>query len=269
MHRSACFPLVTLLLYVGVGTTLAQGSFFNFETAHVNPIDIAASGNELYVVNTPDNRVERFDLSSGTPVWTDSIHVGVEPVTVRALSSSEIWVVNHISDTISIANLASNHVTKTLHTGSQPADVVFAGGQAFVSCSQDNEIWVYDLANLDAAPTIVPIDGEEPRALDLGALRFHQIAKVVDRNMVDVLGRIPAHWQCPRHRHPPTEHQRRAGSPVCEVGKRDESLPPHPQQLVEHHVGTCRGLKRLAQDRVVERLVGIVREVAVGISLNH
>jgi len=43
--------------------------------------------------------------------------------------------------------------------------VGFAAGKAFVVCSQLNQVKVYDLANLDAAPTTIDIAGEDPRAL--------------------------------------------------------------------------------------------------------
>ncbi len=179
MHRAATTWL-TIVLLLGAGTAAAQDSFFNFETAHVNPIAMSADGNSLYVVNTPDNRVELFDLSSGTPVSVGAVPVGVEPVTVRVHAPGQIWVVNHLSHTISIVDLASMHVTRSLATGLQPADVVFAGGQAFVSCSQSNEVWVYDLADLAAAPTIVPIEGEEPRALAVSSDGLSVIAAIFE-----------------------------------------------------------------------------------------
>ena len=67
-----------------------------------------------------------------------SIPVGLDPVTVRARSNTEAWVVNGISDTISIVDLMSMNVVATLYPGNEPADVVFAGkpNRAFVSVSQ-------------------------------------------------------------------------------------------------------------------------------------
>ena len=63
--------------------------------------------------------------------------------------------------------------------------------------------------------------------------------------------------------------QRQAHAPVGEVGKADERPAADAQQLVEHHVGPRGGLQRLAEDRVVERAVGIVGQVAVGVALDH
>src|SRR5262245_2341770 len=39
---------------------LAQGSFVNFETPHVHPIDIVPGGSLVVAVNTADNRLEVF-----------------------------------------------------------------------------------------------------------------------------------------------------------------------------------------------------------------
>ena len=53
------------------------------------------------VVNTPDDRVSVFDLSSGTPTRVAEIPVGLEPVSVAALDENTAWVVktNAISTT--------------------------------------------------------------------------------------------------------------------------------------------------------------------------
>ncbi|MCB1035313.1 MAG: hypothetical protein KDD47_15915, partial [Acidobacteria bacterium] len=80
-------------------------------------------------------------------------------------------MVNHISDSVSVVDLATGNVVATLATADEPADVVFAGSpqRAFVSCSQANLVLVFDPANLAAAPVEVPIDGEDPRALAASA----------------------------------------------------------------------------------------------------
>lgn len=145
----------------------APEAFVNWETPHVHPIDLTPDRSTLLVVNTAAARLELFDLSSGAPVWAGAVSVGLDPVTVRAKSNGEAWVVNHVSDSVSIVDLASRRVTRTLRTQDEPCDVVFAGApsRAFISCSQVNLVQVWDPANLDAAPVAVPIDGEDPRAL--------------------------------------------------------------------------------------------------------
>lgn len=147
----------------------AQNAFLNFEYPHVSPLAISPAGDRLLAVNTADARVEIFDLSgpSMTPVWSGSIAVGLDPVSVRFRSASEAWVVNHLSDSVSIIDLPTRRVVRTILTGDEPADVVFAGTpqRAFITISQRNQVAVYDPANLSAAPTLITINGEDPRSL--------------------------------------------------------------------------------------------------------
>jgi len=88
-------------------------------------------------------------------------------VTVRARTNTEAWVVNHVSDTVSIVNLNTGVVTHTLQTDDEPADVVFAGNpqRAFVTASQVNKVMVFDPNNLTAEPQTIEIAGEDPRGL--------------------------------------------------------------------------------------------------------
>lgn len=149
----------------------SQTGFVHWETPHVSPIALTPAGDRLLVVNTADNRLEVFDLSSGEPVALGSIRVGLDPVSVRARTNNEAWVVNHVSDSISVVDLPTGRVVRTILTGDEPTDVVFAGApqRAFVSLSQLNQIAVYDPLAPGAAPTILPIQGEEPRMLAASA----------------------------------------------------------------------------------------------------
>ncbi len=142
-------------------------AFVNFETPHVHPLELAPDGQTLLAVNTADNRLEVFDVSPLPLTHLASIPVGLEPVTVRALDSDTVWVVNQVSDSISIVDLDTNTVVATVFTDDEPADVVFAGQpiRAYVSCSQANTVLVFNPSNLSAAPVRIELDGEDPRAL--------------------------------------------------------------------------------------------------------
>jgi YVTN family beta-propeller protein len=139
----------------------AQGSFYNWETPPVHPVDMTPDGTKLLVTNTADARLEVFTLGGPLPVHTLSIPVGLDPVSVRARTNGEAWVVNKISDTVSIVNLATANVVATLSPGDEPCDVVFAGSpvRAYVSVAGENAVLVFDPTNLAAAPTTVPIQG--------------------------------------------------------------------------------------------------------------
>ncbi|MEE8062624.1 MAG: beta-propeller fold lactonase family protein [Gemmatimonadales bacterium] len=150
-----------------MSATAPADSFVNWENPHVHPLDLTPDGTRLLAVNTPDNRLEVFDVGAGTAIRLASIPVGLDPVSVRARNNTEAWVVNHVSDSISIVNLTTRNVIATLDTDDEPADVVFAGNpeRAFVSCSQANEVLVFDPNNLTATTVELAIDAEDPRAM--------------------------------------------------------------------------------------------------------
>ncbi len=108
---------------------LAQPTYVNFDSGPVRPIASSPDGNQVFAVNIPDNRLEIFDVSGATLVHVDSVPVGMEPVAVAARSNTEVWVVNHLSDSVSIVDLSSTppRVTRTLIVGDEPRDIVFAG----------------------------------------------------------------------------------------------------------------------------------------------
>src|ERR1041384_3848565 len=141
-------------------------NFVNFETAPVHPIALGPDGRTLAVCNLPDNRVELFDVSSRVPWPIGNVAVGLEPVTVRFASANELWVVNYISSSISIVDVAARNVVATLETPAGPSDLVFAGTprRAWISCSRTNAVFVINVTNR-VAVTNLAIDAERPRAM--------------------------------------------------------------------------------------------------------
>ncbi|MEZ5501645.1 MAG: thrombospondin type 3 repeat-containing protein [Halioglobus sp.] len=129
-------------------------------------------------MNTPDNRLEVFTVNGGSLTHTDSIpRAWTVAVAAR---NNEIWVVNHLSDSVSIVNLSSSpaKVVRTLLVGDEPRDIVFAGtafNRAFITTAHRGQqrtdssiaavpgagdpqlktegigradVWVFDAANL-------------------------------------------------------------------------------------------------------------------------
>ena len=141
--------------------------FVHFESSHVHPAAMTPDGTRLLVVNTPDARLSVFDVTGASPVRIAEVPVGLEPVSVAARTNGEAWVVNNLSDDVSIVDLTTLHTRATLRVGDEPSDVVFAGtaNKAYVSVSQEDAVKVYDPANLAAAPVVIPIAGRMPRAL--------------------------------------------------------------------------------------------------------
>ena len=100
-------PLLLLVLWLPA-IAAAQTSFVAFESGPVRPVALSPSGARLLAVNTPDNRLEVFDVVGGGLVHAFSLPVGMEPVAVAARSNTEVWVVNHLSDSVSIVSLVGS-----------------------------------------------------------------------------------------------------------------------------------------------------------------
>ena len=147
-HRSSLPRLITFFLIVAVGgfwilvqspSVSSQGSSFkNFESPQVHPLAITPDGTRLLAVNSPNATLSIFQLVSGTPVLTAEIPVGLEPVSVAVRNNREAWVVNWLSDSVSIVDLTLGNVVRTIDVGDEPTDVLFAGpgnSKAFVCVS--------------------------------------------------------------------------------------------------------------------------------------
>ncbi len=179
------------------------GSFVTFESGPVRPLALSPDGTRLFAANTPDNRLEIFAVDSTGIMHVDSVPVGMEPVAVAARTDSEVWVVNHLSDSISIVDVGSTppRVVRTLLVGDEPRDIVFADGgaeeRAFITTAHRGQhrthssislvpgagdpelttegigradVWVFDTANLGATLGGTPLEivelfGDTPRAL--------------------------------------------------------------------------------------------------------
>lgn len=162
--RPSCLRALVSLVAVMALSAAAQ-PFVNFEGKQTAPSRLSPDGSRLFSVNTPDNRLSVFDVSNpGNPILIAEIPVGLEPVSVNPLNNDEAWVVNEVSDSVSVVSVSRHVVTKTLQVKDEPADVVFANGRAFVSAARNNQIAVFDIASR-AALTNIPVLGENPRSL--------------------------------------------------------------------------------------------------------
>jgi YVTN family beta-propeller protein len=128
---------------------IAADSYVNFESHQFRPVTISPDGRRLFVANTPDNRVEIFDLTGEVVRPVASVMVGLEPVAIAARNDGEIWVVNHLSDSVSIVDvaMATPRVVRTLLVGDEPRDIVFAGGagrqRAYISAAHRGQASPY------------------------------------------------------------------------------------------------------------------------------
>ncbi|MGH7680451.1 MAG: hypothetical protein ACRENN_00520, partial [Candidatus Eiseniibacteriota bacterium] len=150
-------------------STPAVGDYTNFEALQIHPLAITPDGTRLLAVNTPDARLEIFTIGNHTLTRAGDIPVGLEPVSVTAFDDTYAYVVNNVSDDVSIVNLSTLSVVGTLRVGDEPTDVVFAGSpkRAFVCVSGEDAVKLYDLVNPEAPTlnTVRPIFGRHPRSL--------------------------------------------------------------------------------------------------------
>jgi DNA-binding beta-propeller fold protein YncE len=209
MTPRSWFAVLTALLAAlwagnGIGKRVSASTtgpdFVEFESGQVRPIATSVDGTTLFAVNTPNGSLEIFDLTSGLPVFQARVPVGLEPVAVAVRNSSEVWVVNHLSDSVSVVSLTGTpHVTRSLLVGDEPRDVVFAGNpaRAFITTAHRGQqrtdpslanvpgagdpqlttpgipradVWVFDPANIGTAVGGVPLRimsffTDTPRAL--------------------------------------------------------------------------------------------------------
>lgn len=143
----------------------AAQSFVNFESGPVAPVAVTADGSRLLVADTIGDHVSVFDLSNPSqPFLLAEIPVGLDPVSVRPRTRDEVWVVNQLSDSVSIVDVPSRRVIDTLRVVDEPSDVVFAGGKAFVTAATVDQVFVFD-AVTRAPLGAIDVFGKDPRSL--------------------------------------------------------------------------------------------------------
>jgi YVTN family beta-propeller protein len=170
---SVTFRISSISVWLAVclaGIRLAEGHGFgdgSFEARHTHSIGLTPDGHRLLALDSAEGRVSVFnvtDISNSAPVLELEIPVGIEPVALRARTNDEVWVVNEVSDSVSIVSLSRRTVIATLQVPDEPADVIFAQGKAFVSCARNGLLRVFDASSLQALGSI-PLHGNYPRAL--------------------------------------------------------------------------------------------------------
>ncbi len=169
--------------------------FVAYESGQVRPLAISSDGQRLFAVNTPDNKLEIFSIAGGLAPLS-SVPVGLEPIALAEDPVGRVWVVNHLSDSISVVDVdaAIPQVIQTLWVGDEPRDIVFAGQnreRAFITTAHRGQnspvdpamnspgvgradVWVFDSTALDDTPggqvdTIITLFGDRPRPLAVSA----------------------------------------------------------------------------------------------------
>lgn len=171
-------------------------NFTTFETGQVRPLAMSPNGSRLFAANTPNGTLEIYTVNAGGLTYESTVAVGMEPSAVAALNDDEVWVVNHLSDSISVVDVSATppKVTRTLLVGDEPRDIVFAGAGnkfAFITTAHRGQngpyqsdihtelttngigradVWVFETgalgSDIGGTPnTVLTLFGDTPRAL--------------------------------------------------------------------------------------------------------
>ena len=193
------FLLITIAVALAGFVSHGAVAFVTFETGQVRPLALTPDSQTLLALNTPDARLEIFHVAGGDITHAGAVEVGLEPVAVAARTNTEVWVTNHLSDSVSIVDIGASppHVVRTLLVGDEPRDIVFAGPtdadghftRAFITTARRGQnlpdsippnltipgtprglVYVFDTTNLGSGlggtpETIVQLFGDTPRAL--------------------------------------------------------------------------------------------------------
>ncbi|MGH7888836.1 MAG: hypothetical protein ACREPG_13320, partial [Candidatus Binatia bacterium] len=158
--------------------------FTNFETEPVRPLALSDDGRYLYALNIADDRLEVFDTRGESLRSIGETSVGLRPVAI-ALRGGEAWVVNHLSDSVSVVDIRDPtrpRVMRTLQVGDEPRGIAVAGSKReriFVATARREDtltagigraqLWVFNAEQIDAAPKIITLFGSKSRALAASA----------------------------------------------------------------------------------------------------
>jgi YVTN family beta-propeller protein len=175
---------------------------FTFESGPVRPVALSPDGTTLFVANTSNASLDVFTVTATGLTPSGSVYVGIDPVAVAARTNTEVWVVNQVSDSVSIVDTstAPPRVVRTLLVGDEPSDIVFGGTggtRAFITTAHRGQqrtdpsvasvngagdpqlttpgvgradVWVFDATNLGTSVggtplQVVTLFGDTPRGL--------------------------------------------------------------------------------------------------------
>lgn len=148
----------------------------SFVSPHASPI--AVNNNLVFVVNTPADTVDVID--SQTRDVIARVDVGVDPVSIaRRPDGKEVWVSNHISDSVSVIDTDEGSLTflnviatvqefdtaRRATSFDEPMGIAFANNEkAYVALSSDNQIAVIDVASREVTKRL-SITAQDPREI--------------------------------------------------------------------------------------------------------
>ena len=173
---------------VGTNLLYAPGTVGHptFMSPHTAPIVV--SDGYVFVVNTPADTVDIIDTD--THAIVKRINVGIDPVSIAVRpDSKEIWVANHVSDSVSVidTNPASSTYLQIIDTVQdfdpktratrfdEPMGIAFANNRkAYVALSSENQIAVINVVTRQVEKRL-HITAQDPRAITVRGDRLYVI----------------------------------------------------------------------------------------------
>ena len=175
----------------------ARAGHPGFLSPHASPI--AISGGFVYVANTPADTVDVIE--SATLQIAARIHVGINPVSIAVRpDGKEVWVSNHISDSVSVIDSDSASPTRfaVIETNQdfdpshstrfdEPVGIAFANNaKAYVALSSENQIAVINVATRQIEKRL-QINAQDPRAIFVRGNRLY-VAPFESNNKTQLSG---------------------------------------------------------------------------------
>ena len=146
----------------------------SFVSPHASPI--AINNNLVFVTNTPADTVDVIDPQTREIIAR--VDVGVDPVSIaRRPDGKEVWVSNHISDSISVIDTDESSLTflnviatvqefdtaRKATSFDEPMGIAFASNEkAYVALSSANQIAVIDVGSREVTKRLT-ITAQDPR----------------------------------------------------------------------------------------------------------
>ena len=164
---------ILALSHVAVAVEIHHASHMS---PHAKPIVLL--NKHVFVANTPADSVDVINVKTKKVVRR--IDVGIDPVGLAARpDGKQLWVANHISDTVSVIDTDERSPTYLQVIGTvqeidastkstrfdEPVGIAFASDEkAYVALSSENQIAVIDVATLRISKRIT-INAQDPRAI--------------------------------------------------------------------------------------------------------
>ena len=107
--------VVRAVLGLVMTASTALAAFTTFESGQVRPLALSPTAPGSSPSTRPTTGSRSSPSTAPASPHTGSVPVGLEPVAVAARTNTEVWVVNHLSDSVSIVDVAADAAARRPH----------------------------------------------------------------------------------------------------------------------------------------------------------